>query len=211
VRVVKQKTEGGKVMLKMFDEKTVRKIMDFPEEEVARALAGKWHIPDGLDGTSNTRILSLAITYAEKKYPGRAREIGIFSTLVEYFTTGFLGGFGQEEDPLFVRAEESVVALAGGIPSSTTKSIISYTPPLNQDGSVVPLGGLLTLEEFTRAGIQLLENICFSSSYTVEDAIKLLDEAVEKMKKTKSAFKSKTIEEARLYVERAKEVLKNIK
>jgi len=210
--------------MKLFGTKTVREIMDFTEEEIEKVLAeGNWGIgstwkesfndlPENIQNVLPAKdILARAITYAWKKYPRKHREVGIFATCIEGFTTGMWGGFGQDQDPLMEDAQNAIITLAGGVPTTITQSVFTYSPPLDKNGNVQHLGGLLSPEEFTKAGIQLLENLCFKSKKQgIEDALEFLEQAIDKMEKSKSAFKSKLVAESRELVERAKKILENL-
>ena len=202
--------------MRLLHAQTVREIMNFSENDIEETVK-RWNIGDdwkeyfkgdkaAIDFGSD--ILARALTYAVKKYPGRDRETGIFATLVEGFTTGMFGGFGQDQDPLYEKAEEAVLTLAGGIPPSVADpeyKMFGLTPEQ-------ATGGLLSKEEFTRAAIQLLENVCFSESLedTITTALTYLEKAIENMEKSRQAFKSKTIAEARQYTERVKEILQRV-
>jgi len=203
--------------MKLLHAQTVREIMNFSENDIEETVK-RWNIGDdwkeyfkgdkaAIDFGSD--ILARALTYAVEKYPGRDRETGIFATLVEGFTTGMFGGFGQDQDPLYEKAEEAVLTLVGGIPPTVAD-------PEEKRMGLMPVGeaagGLLSKDEFTRAAIQLLENICFSQSLedTIATALTYLEKAIEKMGKSRQAFKSKTIAEARQYTERVKELLERV-
>lgn len=208
--------------MKLFNKKTVRDIMNFTDDDMEKELkAGNWNIGDEWKLWETNKdndmwiardIMPRAITYAHRKYPADTiRETGIFAVLVEGFTTGIFGGFGQDQDPLYGKAEEAVLALAGGVPANINdpeNKMFGLTPPLDEKGETKTL---LSKEEFTRAGIQLLENICFNSQETaLEEALKYLTGSIKLQEKSRQAFKSKTIEESTVLAERAKQILEKL-
>jgi len=185
-----------------FDPKTVRSIMPHTLEEISSKLEeGRWFLGsdwkeqheenlrrESAEGTPvhslPSEFMARAIAYGEKKYPGRRRETGIFSAMVAGFTTGLWGGFGQDQDPLYGKAEDAVHAFAGGIPASIHDPdvTVGLEAPWNDKGAN-PTGGILTKQEFTQAAIRLLEGICYKegSKKPIEEAIQELDRAVTSM------------------------------
>lgn len=202
--------------MKYFSAETVREIMNFTNEEIEKELKeGNWNISDEWEKYTPDKkreaecfgvpdLLPKAIVFAQKKYPGKTREIGIFATHIEGFATGMWGGFGQDQDPLYEKAQDVVLALAGGIPASINdpeEKIFGWAADKT----------LLNQEEFTKAGIQLLENICFRSKETaLEQALECLSGSIALQEKSRQAFKSPKIEESKALVERAKGILERI-
>jgi len=198
--------------MRLFDLEALEKIMSFTDEEIQTALeAGNWYIADDWkNDKSENNIdypLALAICYASNKYPKATnRQIGIFATCVQGFATGLWGGFGLDQDPLMRKAEDAVITLAGGIPASIADpkdQLIGYMPEK-------PL--LLDKEEMTKAGVQLLENIIFkqNTEEAIKQALAYVEKNIELLEKTKQAFKSKLVAEAREEAEQARAILKEV-
>lgn len=97
----------------IFDPETVFNKLAIDDEEIEEELKkGNWNIPLA---DASDRILARAVAWAQKKYgTEKVREIGIFATMVSGFTTGLWGGFGQDQDPLFLEAQKKVIEVAGG-------------------------------------------------------------------------------------------------
>lgn len=210
-----------------FDPKTVRSIMPYTLEEISSKLEeGRWFVGSDWkeqheenlrrESVEGTPVHSLpdefmvrAIAYGEKKYPCRRRETGIFSAMVAGFTTGLWGGFGQDqdEDPLYGKAEDAVLAFSGGIPASIRDpdGTVGLEAPWNDKG-VNPTGGILTKQEFTQAAIRLLEGICYNegSQEPIVEAIQELDKAVASMPHDPENTTSNK------FAQRTKEVLKKL-
>jgi len=206
--------------MQLFDLETLEKIMDFTDEEIQTALeAGNWHIGNYWKNKNEDSIdypLALAICYASNKYPKATnRQIGIFAACIQEFTTGVWGGFWlwsgfwgrlgvdqdplMRKDPLMKKAEDAVITLAGGIPASITDKEDQQKP-------------LLTPEEMTKAGVQLLENIIFkqNTEEAIKQALSYIEKNIELLEKTKQAFKSKLVAEAREEAEQARAILKEV-
>jgi len=197
--------------MQLFDLETLEKIMSFADEEIQTALeAGDWHIGDDWkNDKSENNVdypLALAICYASNKYPKATnRQIGIFATCVQGFTTGLWGGFGLDQDPLMKKAEDAVITLAGGIPASVADKEDQFV-------GFMPQKPLLNPEEMTKAGVQLLENIIFkqNTEEAIKQALSYIEKNIELLEKTKQAFKSKLVAEAREEAEQARAILKEV-
>lgn len=120
------------------------------DEEWEQALPDEPYVMTG-------KYLSLAIHYFEKRHPGMVREIGIAATMVDGFTRGMFGGFGQDQDPLYAKALAAVTAFAGGRPAPPGEDF-GFTPPMDEAGKVLLPGDPA---DFTRAAVNVLEAICF--------------------------------------------------
>jgi hypothetical protein len=128
----------------VLDEDTARNFFALSEKEVRKELEkGGW------EGVKADSILGYAIAYAQRKYPEKHREIKIFSTVVEGFTTGMWSSFGQENDPLMAKAMHELVKLFGG---SVSPDGIHVTVPLLKHRQRVAITG---------EAITLLEKILF--------------------------------------------------
>jgi hypothetical protein len=118
---------------------TVRKYIKYTKKEIEAALLkGNWYI--GYDWRLwfsrppcrklfREDIMARAITYGETKHPGRPRETGLFATLIEGYTTGMFGGFGQDQEPLYGLAEEVMNAASYVCPppAKNTKKHRAFT------------------------------------------------------------------------------------
>jgi len=193
--------------MKLFDLATLKKIMNFSKEEIQTALeAGNWFIGEWENEDSIDYPLALAICYASQKYPKAThRQIAIFATCIQGFTTGLWGGFGLDQDPLMRKAEDAVTTLAGGVPPQ-------IADPENEFFGLMPEQPILSPEEMTKAGMQLLENVIFKqdTEEAVRQALAYLEKNIELLEKSKSAFKSKLVAEAREQAEQARTILMKI-
>lgn len=130
----------------VIDEETAIKFFGLSKEEVKEEL-----LRGGWGGVSADSVCAYAIAWAQKKYPGRRREIGIFASVVDGFATGLWSGFGQDEDPLFKAAQDEVVRYVGGIPAS--KAGVGFLPFLDYEERTT----------ITKDVILLLEKVIFHS------------------------------------------------
>ena len=130
----------------VFDFNTLMGIFNLTTDEVAKELKrGRWNITRN-DETH--MILAYAIAYAQKKHrPVGTREIGIFATVVAGFTTGLWSGFGQEQDPLYTKAQKAIIELVGG----RAVGEVNFMPVLTQKDRVY----------LTKEGIRRLEELLF--------------------------------------------------
>ncbi len=187
-------------MMTFFDPAIVRNIMPYAPEEISAVVEKDgWNIGGWKEAyTENLQMelhgdrsailfpaefMARSVTYAQRKYPGCHRETGIFATMVAGYTTGLFGGYGQDQDPLYGKAEDVVLALAGGVPASIhdPAGIIGVDAPWN-DGGINLLGGIVSKQEFTRAAIRLLEGVCYTknSRGPIEEAIMELEKTAPK-------------------------------
>lgn len=100
------------------------------EESVRKYLQTSGETPEWT-GVEPGSLLACAIEYALRKYQADRRRISIFATIIEGFATGVWSGFGQEKDPLFQKAHDTVIKLAGGTPPNELG--IAYLPALSKD------------------------------------------------------------------------------
>jgi len=126
----------------LIDEETAKEIFGLVDEEVAEELEkGGW------GGVKKDEVLGHAIAWAQRRYPDKHREIGIFSTIIEGFATGLWGGFGQDEDPLFKDAYAMVIKKAGGTPPN--EAGFGLLPMLSRKQKILLTKDIIeALEEF---------------------------------------------------------------
>lgn len=97
---------------------TVRELMPYKEKEIEEVLGETWHIGDEWRSffsgepvwVEGPDIMARAITWGEKGHPNSTWKTALFATMVEGFSTGLFGGFGQDQEPLYELAEEVMIA-----------------------------------------------------------------------------------------------------
>jgi len=105
------------------------------------------------DDTPSDHVLAAALWYARQKYPDASNlDVCSFAGLVSYLATGWYGGFGTEQYEKERRAENIILALAGGTMSDMEGFWLMPKPFTNDNASS---------EEFTRRVLSFLETYYF--------------------------------------------------
>jgi hypothetical protein len=129
--------------MRLLDVEVVAEELGLPPEVAAQ---GEWPLawPDPL--------LAGALAWAQREYPGaEPRQAAAFAALVQYFATGWYGGYGTENDPAERRAERLLLAFAGGW--APAGGVVAWGPPLDEAGRPqLPLPPAA----WTRAALRLL-------------------------------------------------------
>lgn len=142
--------------MKLISEKTVLEYFNAPEPQELLEWCRKENF-HGVNPTSkstpNDLVLAAALWHARTKYPEAGNlDVCSYGGLVSYLATGWYGGFGTDEYQKERRAENIVIALAGGI-APEPDSVVVFIPERNLREEPTA--------EFTRQALEFLDKFYF--------------------------------------------------
>ena len=142
--------------MKLISEKTVLEYFDAPGPQELLEWCRKENF-HGVNPTSkstpNDLVLAAALWHARTKYPEAGNlDVCSYGGLVSYLATGWYGGFGTDEYQKERRAENIVIALAGGI-APEPDSVVVFIPERNLREEPTA--------EFTRQALEFLDKFYF--------------------------------------------------
>ena len=141
-----------KTVLEYFDAPGPQELSDWCREEKFSGVdpAGGNVVDDGMP---SDLVLAAALWHARTKYPEAGNlDVCSYGGLVSYLATGWYGGFGTEEYQKERRAENIVLALAGGT-APEPDGMIAFIPERNLREEPTA--------EFTRQVLEFLDKFYF--------------------------------------------------
>ena len=143
----------------LLDKKTLYQIFDAPEPAELDMFLKKHgfsaaYLSPEQDETGGY-TLSAAVYYAHKKHPGAENiDVCSFAGLVQYYATGWYGGFGTEDYEKERIIDNIMLSLVGGSPAAPD-SIVSFAP------DDLLAGGRTVTPEETEERISILDRCYF--------------------------------------------------